>query len=315
MNVMSAAKESGDPVHRASSDNSELIDSITVTDKAKDEAAASNNFFGGNVFGGWAMPDINAVTEGIGGIFGEYAGNTEENQENSADTDGLENADEDALTRKAQDIAAGASKELQIASQAAQETFGKAAEELGKGWVNLNEFLDDMLAPKAGASAGVRDGTGQFGEVEDVVKEGDDVQARFHELFPELDDGEDVVDHYAATILQKYRCFLNTATPEKTLPLRGRLFVTTAHLAMYIFDDGGLFNGSTFNITVPFAEVARVQKGAKSMMRVVTKAQTSFIFADFDSETHFGGALSLLEHMIESNSSQLDSTQTPEETA
>eukprot|EP00173_Palmaria_palmata_P004157 Plantae.Rhodophyta-Palmaria_palmata.ctg509.p2 GENE.Plantae.Rhodophyta-Palmaria_palmata.ctg509~~Plantae.Rhodophyta-Palmaria_palmata.ctg509.p2 ORF type:complete len:111 (-),score=17.92 Plantae.Rhodophyta-Palmaria_palmata.ctg509:323-655(-) len=84
-----------------------------------------------------------------------------------------------------------------------------------------------------------------------------------------------------------------------SVSLIGRLFVCTTHLAMYVFNDHGTFNGKKFFVAIPFTDVVRVQKGTKFMMRVVTSLQTSYIFGDFESETHFGGALSLVEHMIE----------------
>jgi hypothetical protein len=125
------------------------------------------------------------------------------------------------------------------------------------------------------------------------------VQEHFRMLFDDLD--EEVVDHFACALVQKYRCFINNATPEKTLTVRGRLYITTAHLAIHIYDDQGAFDNTTFRITVPFADVGRVQKGVKAMMRVITNdaSQSSFIFADFETDTHFAAALSLVEQMIE----------------
>jgi hypothetical protein len=80
------------------------------------------------------------------------------------------------------------------------------------------------------------------------------------------------------------------------------LYITTAHIAIHIYDDLGAFDNATFQITLSFAEIGRVQKGAKAMMRVILhdSAQSSFIFADFETETHFAAALSLVEQMIES---------------
>lgn len=311
---MAALKESANAAGTVGPDKGDPVDSMAPTDSGtpadngmKGDADSTNNFFPGGMFGGWTMPDINTVTEGIGGMFGEYSGETEQTESVGMKGDSDAKSDQnEVFAKKAHDIAVGASKEIQGGYKAAQETIGKAAEEIGKGWVNLNYFLDDMLTPGRGSG----DENGSLRGSVDIIKEGDNAQGRFHELFPELDSGEDVVDHYATTLLQKYRCFLNNATPEKTLPLRGRLFVTTSSLAMYVADDGGIFNGSTFNIAVSFAEIARVQKGANFMMRVITKDQTSFIFADFESETHFTGALSLLEHMIESSSAQLETAET-----
>lgn len=282
--------------------------------------SSSNGDSNQGLFGGWgipALPDMNAVTENIGNAFNDMVDGAdsaldavaeksfgkagvpdgdvgEDGEDGENDGAAGEESAED-LQKKAVDMATGATKELEKASKVAQEALGHAAEDLGKGWGKLNHFLDDILAPQSrqgGASGGA--------DAEDLAED-EDVQVRFHSLFPDLDESEDVIDHYRCTLLQKYRCYLNNETPEKSLSVRGRLFVSTSRLAMYVFDDGGAFDGAKFHVTVPLAEVARVQKGAKSMMRVITSSQSSYIFAEFESETHFAGALSLVEHMIESN--------------
>lgn len=238
------------------------------------------------MFGGWGF-DVSTVAGGLpdmGSLFGAE-GDEEENVEG-------ENGDLGVVVGS---VASKAGVELGNASKAAQETIGKAREEIGKGWGTFNTFLDDILSPKA-------DGAQRS------VGEGVDVQQKFHELFPDLDLDDDVVDHYSCTLLQKYRCYLNNATPEKTFPLRGRLYVTTSHLAMYVVDDGGAFGGQPFGVSVPFREVGKIQKGAKAMLRLVTKTQTSYVFADFESDSHFSGALSLLEHMAGAAASPLSAT-------
>lgn len=238
------------------------------------------------VFGGWRF-DVNAVAGNIGGFFG--AGDDEEDKDEDEDEDAKDDEEspevhpEDDIGATAANIATVATAELEHASKAAQETIGKAAQELGKGWGTLNSFLDDMLAAKP-----------------DVEKDGEDdadVHNTFQKLFPELDQDDQVVDHFKCALLQKYRCYLNNSTPEKAYALRGRLFVSTSHIAMYITDDGGEFGGKPFGISIPFQDVGKIQKGAKAMLRLVTKSQSSYIFADFESDSHFTGALSLLEHM------------------
>lgn len=271
---------------------------VSGSDTERKSDADANGPLG--VFGGWGLPDINSVTEGIGGMLGEMVEGSEDEEvaERAAGSgagDGAPDGPGEDLQKAAAEAAAVATKELEKSAKAAQETLGKAAEEIGKGWGSLNMFIDDILAPGAG-----KDNAPAVAD--DDLADGEDVQERFRSLFPEIDDGEEVVDHYACTLLQKYRCFLNNATPEKTIPVRGRLYVTTSHLAMTVFDDGGAFDGAKFNVTLPFEDVARVQKGAKSMMRVLTNSQTSYIFANFESETHFGGALSLVEMFLESSS-------------
>lgn len=222
------------------------------------------------VFSGWGI-DVNAVAHNISDtLFAPPSPNE------TTDETGTENVPSTATA-----LANVASTELEMASKVAQETIGKAAEEIGRGWGNFNTFLDDMLAPKV-----------NNGDDSPTV----DVHKRFCELFADIAQDE-VVDHFQCALLQKYRCYLNNATPEKAFPLHGHLFVTTAHLAMHVTDDGMQAGRKTFSITVPLAEVSKVQKGANAMLRVVTKSQSSYILAEFVSDTHFKGALSLLEHM------------------
>lgn len=248
---------------------------------------------------GWGF-DMNAVAGNIGGFFG--AGNNEDDEsEDNGDNTGDDNADDgeergerrdtgELLGKRATNIANVATAELESASRAAQETFGKAAEEIGKGWGTLNSFLDDMLAAKP-------EGDGRVGS------EGD-AQNVFHSVFPKIGKEDEVVDHFKCTLLQKYRCYLNNATPEKTYALRGRLFVSTTHIAMHVTDDGGEFDGKPFGIAVPFEDVGKIQKGSKAMLKLVTKEQISYIFAEFESDSHFSGALSLLEHMTAASTPQ-----------
>ncbi|KAI0566143.1 hypothetical protein FGB62_12g132 [Gracilaria domingensis] len=193
------------------------------------------------------------------------------------------------LKATAANLAHAASAELAHASEAAQHTFGKAAQELGKGWGTLNSFLDDMLAPAHGGGGG---GARALGD-----EQSQRVLEQFDKHFPQLDRHDQVVDHFECALIQKYRCHLNNATPEKVFPLRGTLFVTTTHIAMHVVDEHAVFSRTPFGITVPFSDVAKIQKGAKSMLRVLTVHNASYIFAQFDSDTHFNGALSLLDHM------------------
>lgn len=218
------------------------------------------------------------------------------------------------LGKAASHLANAAGAELENASKAAQETIGKAAQELGRGWGTLNSFLDDMLSPddQQNGSSNNRSASSSSnahgGGISDIASElgasssATDIQQIFIELFPHLsakadEEQEQVVDHYKCTLVQKYRCYLNNSTPEKAFALRGRLFVTMSNIAMYVADDAGAFGGNAFGINIPFESVTKIQKGAKQMLRVVTRAQTSFIFAEFESETHFQGALSLLEQL------------------
>lgn len=254
--------------------------SVDTTATDKDETVKSD----AGMFSGWTF-GMQSVTGGINELFG---GTTEQRsttvEEPSPSADGLGTT--------AASIATAATTELEHAGKVAQASFGKAAEEIGKGWGTLNNFLDDILAPASEQRS--RE------EAEDDETPGD-VNARFHELFPDIKPDEVVVDHFTCTLLQKYRCYLNNATPEKAFPLTGVLYVTTAHLSMYVKDDVGAFGGTPFGITVPFMDVLKIQKGQKSMLRLITKSQSSYVFAGFESDTHFRGALALLEHVAGSS--------------
>lgn len=178
------------------------------------------------------------------------------------------------------------------------------------------------LGGGSGGSTEHGNGLADLEEMTGNVSKGD-VNVLFRALFPHLGAGakkaaggtmdgdsekqegadqdeeeEEVVDHYGCCMVQKYRCYLNNATPERSFVLYGRLFVTMSNVAMYVTDDGGAFGRrSAFGVNIPFEEIVKIQKGAKNMLRVVTKAQTSFIFGQFESDTHYAGALSLLEQL------------------
>lgn len=246
--------------------------------QAKQTEEATADAEDGGVFSGWGF-DVNAVAGNIN-IGGLFTSPDKEEAKREAEQ-GEQGAD---ISAAAANIANVAATEIDHASKAAQETFGKAAEELGKGWGTLNSFLDDMLTPNIDGSEEVQE---------------KDMVASFHSLFPEIDAEDQVIDHFECALVQKYRCYLNNATPEKTYPLRGRLYISTTHLAMYVTDDGGAFGKQPFGIAIAFADVGKIlkQKGANAMLKLVTKSQQSYIVADFESDAHFSGALSLIEHM------------------
>lgn len=184
---------------------------------------------------------------------------------------------------------------VENASKAAQETLGRVGEELGSGWGTFNKFLDDMLQGKGGGGEG-GDGGG--------VEEEGGVQGAFERRFPQLKDmeGAEVVDRYRCVLVQKYRCYLNDATPEKSFGLPGWLFVTVACAAMYLEDREGIFGekGKGQGVVVRFEEVQKIQRGSKAMLRLIMKDKRNFVFSGFESEADFTGCLSLIEHMIES---------------
>lgn len=192
-------------------------------------------------------------------------------------------------------------------SQMANKAAITATKSVEAGWGTLNGFLDNMLAPDQ--QNGQEDGADPAGDNPTALNE------RFHKLFPQLDAEDEIVDHFSCVLLQKYRCYLNNVTPERLFPLSGRMFVTTTHIAMYVSKDDDGLGVSKFGITIPLEEVAKIQRGAKYMIRIVTKSQASYIFAVFESESHFTSALALLEHMAGAATSQNDSAtpKTPEE--
>lgn len=174
-------------------------------------------------------------------------------------------------------------------SEMANKAAITATKSVEAGWGTLNGFLDNMLAPDQ--QNGQEDGADPAGENPAALHE------RFHKLFPQLDAEDEIVDHFSCVLLQKYRCYLNNVTPEKLFPLSGRMFVTTTHIAMYVSRDDEGLGANKFGITIPFEDVTKIQRGAKYMIRIVTKSQASYIFAVFESESHFTSALALLEHM------------------
>ncbi len=196
-----------------------------------------------------------------------------------------------SISKAASEIAATAGH----AGKAAQKQLGKAAEEIGKGWANLNHFLDEIVSPATDEAT--------RGSAPDVRSSLDGAAELLHVRFPDIDAAEEAVGTYECTLVQKYRCALNGATPEKTFPLAGVLYVTPLHLAMYVLDDAGAF-GAPFGVVVPFADVARVQRGQKAMLRIVTKEKSSYVFAGFQSDGEFKAALDLLEHLVGSAETQ-----------
>lgn len=264
----------------------------TDVEKPKSEEPTT----GTNESGAWGWNfDVNTVADNIGGFFGNMT--KDEESEPTLIPKEVPQEEDDDFGQKAASFANAATAELEIAGKAAQETIGKAAEEFGKGWGSLNTFLDDMLAAKPDSTA---------------LSE-ENVQEQFRKMFPQLGTEDEVVDHFQCVVLQKYRCYLNNATPEKVYKLQARLFVSTSTIAVYIADVDNEFGGKPFTVSIPFSDVAKIQKGAKAMLKVVTSEQISYIFAGFESDSHFSGALSLLEHMTAASVPQEDQSQEAED--
>eukprot|EP00177_Eucheuma_denticulatum_P005278 GFKZ01009602.1.p1 GENE.GFKZ01009602.1~~GFKZ01009602.1.p1 ORF type:complete len:325 (-),score=56.39 GFKZ01009602.1:1036-2010(-) len=292
-----AKKEIAQSTETADTDSHQIDDQqIEAHQKSLSESEQPGNPHAGSGGWGWGF-NVNAVAGNIGGLFGAGTENhdSDKNGGDSDREDGDAHSDveaENELGTTAANIASAATAELEIASKAAQETIGKAAEEIGKGWGTFNSFLDDMLASKPGADS--------------TSSDDGNIHSQFQSVFPKLAEEDEVVDHFRCALLQKYRCYLNNSTPEKTYVLRGILFVSTAHVAMYVTDDGGQFGGEPFSISIPLKSVGKIQKGAKAMLKLVTKEPItySYIFAEFESDSHFSSALSLLEHMTAASTAQ-----------
>lgn len=223
-----------------------------------------------NLFSSWGI-DVNAVTTniGIGNIFTSDEKSEVEKGEVSGGEVKKGEGEEGDIGATASHIANAATQELEHASRAAQQTFGKAAEELGRGWGTLNSFLDDMLTPETNT--------------------GGDMQTRFKREFAEL-EGAELVDEFTCALIQKYRCYLNSLTAEKVFVLKGRMFVCTGCVCVCV--DGEL--GSVREV-IQMDEISKIQR-ARGMIRVL-RGEQSMILGEFESETHYDGALGLLEHL------------------
>ncbi len=194
------------------------------------------------------------------------------------------------LTKAATEMAASATTELGNAGKVAQLRLGEAAKEVERGWGAFNSFLDDILTPQT-------QGEGAETQAERGAVAIDGAAEKLHERFPTLDRAEEAVEVYECAMMQKYRSVLNGATPEKTFACNGILYVTPSHLAMYVLDDGGAF-GAPFGTVIPLADVKRVQRGNKNMLRVLMVDQSSFVFAAFASVDTFKAAVDVLHHLV-----------------
>lgn len=178
-----------------------------------------------------------------------------------------------------------AKKAAEDLSKSAQENLDRVGVEIASGWGQFNKFLDTMLdTPDT---------------TKDIGEEGlDDAQEAFRLGFPEVAADEEVVDAFSCELLQKYRCFHNNATPERSFSIRGRLFVTV-NLAAFLSLDSS-FSSSPFTITAKFCDIEKVQKSQSTMLRLLIKGHSYYIFTGFKDENDFSGAVNLLEHMWES---------------
>ena len=245
------------------------------------------------------------ITEGIGQLWGSVSGEADNSNNDVTPVTKVTEAAKPALspslaplTKAATEIAASATTELGNAGKVAQIRLGEAAKEVERGWGVFNSFLDDILTPQQQQSGGGAGGGGDG--VEQSANRGVSLEGaveKLHERFPSIDKAEEAVEVYECAMMQKYRSVLNGATPEKTFACSGVLYVTPAHLAMYVMDDGGAF-GSPFGTIIPLADVKRVQRGNKNMLRVLMVDQSSYVFAAFASVDTFKAAVDVLHHLV-----------------
>uniref|UniRef100_A0A7S3E9T6 GRAM domain-containing protein n=2 Tax=Rhodosorus marinus TaxID=101924 RepID=A0A7S3E9T6_9RHOD len=174
-------------------------------------------------------------------------------------------------------------KDLESVSQGVTKNVALVGEELGKGWVGLHNFIDGVLN-------------------ENSLSQSERVRAQFLARFPDLKD-EDVVDSFNCSLVQKYRCYHNSGTPEKHYTFDGTLYVTITSAAFWAEDDEAGFGSANFPVVLKFNAVEKIQRGQPGMLRLLLNSKASFVFNSFESETHYMGAISMLEHMIESTRS------------
>mmetsp|Transcript_10305 Transcript_10305/g.21665 ORF Transcript_10305/g.21665 Transcript_10305/m.21665 type:complete len:423 (+) Transcript_10305:45-1313(+) len=159
---------------------------------------------------------------------------------------------------------------------------------------------------------------------------------------------ESVLDAFECALVQKYRCYHNSLTPERIFPHLGTLFVTESHIAFAEEPTSttAVTNTNTnATATLPFASIAssllpsaagqpqqasgeallrvvhtlgsvqRIQSNAsgseqQQLMRVVLDDKSSLIFGSFRNTSEYNAASTLLKHIKESLSSS-ESNNTP----
>jgi len=167
----------------------------------------------------------------------------------------------------------------------------------------------------------------------------EDKRMNLRELFGELDAStgrdkldamarEAVLDSFECELVQKYRCYHNSITPERVFSHAGTLFVTESHLAfaeraqhatpsLASFlqlgspsDESGTGKANApIRVLHSIESVQKIQTNASGgsaeqhsllLLRVVLHDKSSVIFGRFSSATAYNEASSLLKHIKES---------------
>ncbi|KAJ8902632.1 hypothetical protein NDN08_005952 [Rhodosorus marinus] len=257
----------------------EVAPLVPETEKDADEVeaevppeAAATEKTGDEASRSWfAMPEV------VTGLFGNAGATTEPYP--MVDTSTTTASFGNDVQKTAEMVA----KDLESVSEGVTKNVALVGEEIGKGWVGLHNFIDGVLN-------------------ENSLSQSERVRAQFLARFPDLKE-EDVVDSFNCSLVQKYRCYHNSGTPERQYTFDGTLYVTITSAAFWAEDDEAGFGNANFPVVLKFSAVEKIQRGQPGMLRLLLNSKASFVFNSFESETHYMGAISMLEHMIESTRS------------
>ena len=316
----STVKASSDKGESDVSEGDRTSEKVTTSGFVKDgkeENQGDSGSGNANIFDYWGTSLTSSVTSLFGGVTMEdsvdsrkgplrdgQVGEGKGKEGIDVDGDGNKNGngkDEGILQGAAREILGKeTTHNIENASRAAQDTLGKVGEEIGTGWGNFNRFLDDMLQGNSDTKKGVTENGNE------------NVQDKFEKRFVEelkerIIVDKDVVDCFQCKLLQKYRCYLNDVTCEKTLVVDAVLYITVSCVAMDLIesqDSSGTFGkgkGERFKVVIEFEKVEKIQRGKKEslMMRLLLKDGRCFVLGGWENEREFQGALALIEHMID----------------
>ncbi|KAA8499092.1 hypothetical protein FVE85_6677 [Porphyridium purpureum] len=165
-----------------------------------------------------------------------------------------------------------------------------AAANVSNGFQTMNTYLDNLLeTPK--------DHTAVSANYNQTAKEL--FASFFQDAHSVLD--EHIVDSFHCELVQKYRCYHNSITPEKTFTIRGMLFILEWHIAFASnsstrFDSAGT---APVRLLVKMDQVAKVQQAQRGLMRLLMHDKSSLIVGGFQNPSDCNGASALIEHMKE----------------
>lgn len=153
-------------------------------------------------------------------------------------------------------------------------------------------------------------------------------EEQFHDRFPGLDQGENIIESFACSLLQKYRCHFNNLTPEIPVAFAGHLYITK-HNTCFFLDATLHQERHEIPLAMSFSEVVAINKAKKGddLIRIVVDevvddedaeeddgtTRSQYIFTDFSDSEAFESALGILEQMWEDEQSE-DREQEEEQT-